>query len=165
LEEKVSKRKREKMFKENDYPQAVVREIDGKLVLENDSAAFGMICAINKQKCKNTLDLNVDRVAHFKNRLVERGMTANQAVIVILNVDDINGGQLADALMPGFNWQEIRDRGEVPFARGLAMRDGIEDALEAFDKDAAEKLKSMFDIAVVVVDYGVAEVFSADKGN
>lgn len=80
---------------------------------------------------------------------------------MILNVDDVHGGPLADALMPGHNWQEIRDCGEVPFARGLAMRDGIQNAISAFDEEAATKLKDMTDVAVVVVDRGVAEVFVA----
>ncbi|KKT17798.1 MAG: hypothetical protein UV98_C0001G0001, partial [Parcubacteria group bacterium GW2011_GWB1_43_6] len=62
---------------------------------------------------------------------------------------------------PGHNWQEIRDKGEVPFARGLAMREGIQEVLGTFDKEAATKLQSMRDVAVVVVDHGVAEVFTA----
>lgn len=139
---------------------AVVREVGGQLVLD-DPEALAVIRAVNKHNCKNTLELNADRVVHFKNRLAERGMTANQAVIVLLNVDDVHGGPLANILMPGQNWQEIRDRGEVPFARGLAMRDGIQEALSAFDKDAATKLQGMNDVAVVVVDHGVAEVFTA----
>ncbi len=149
-----------KSKKKDDYPRAVVREIDGQLVLD-DPDAVAVIRAVEKHNCRNTLELNTDRVAHFKNRLAERGMTADQAVIVLLNVDDVHGGPLADALMPGHNWQEIRDRGEIPFARGLAMREGIQGALGAFDKEAAEKLQSMTDIAVVVVDRGVAEVFAA----
>ena len=151
----MSKRK-----KEDDYPRAVVREVDGQLVLD-DPDAVAVIHAVSKHNCKNTLELNADRVEHFKRRLAERGMTADQAVIVLLNVDDVHGGPLADVLMPGHNWQEIRDRGEVPFARGLAMRDGIQEALGAFDKDAATKLQDMTDVAVVVVDHGVAEVFAA----
>ena len=139
---------------------AVVREVDGQLVLD-DPIAVAMISAVEKHNCRNTLKLNADRVEHFKRRLTERGMTPDQAVIVLLNVDDVHGGPLADALMPGHNWQEIRDKGEVPFARGLAMRDGIQEALGAFDKDAATKLQSISDVAVVVVDHGVAEVFAA----
>lgn len=139
---------------------AVVREVSGQLVLD-DPEAVAVIDAVNRLNCKNTLELNADRVAHFKNRLVERGMTPDQAVIVLLNVDDVHGGPLADVLMPGQNWQEIRDKGEVPFARGLAMRDGIQEALGAFDKDAAKRLKKMTKVSVVVVDHGVAEVFSA----
>lgn len=139
---------------------AVVREVGGQLVLD-DPIAGAVINAVEKHNCRNTLELNADRVEHFKRRLTERGMTPDQAVIVLLNVDDVHGGPLADVLMPGHNWQEIRDKGEVPFARGLAMRDGIQEALGAFDKDAATKLQSMSDVAVVVVDHGVAEVFAA----
>jgi len=148
------------MSKENDYPHATVREVDGQLVLD-DPDAMAMIGAIGKHNCKNTLQINADRVAHFKQRLEDRGMTPEQGVIVLLNVDDVHGGPLADMLMPGHNWQEIRDRGEVPFARGLAMRDGIQEILDTFDKNAAEKLRDMTTVAVVVVDHGVAEVFAA----
>lgn len=143
-----------------DATGAVVREVDGQLVLD-DPVAVAVISAVEKHNCRNTLELNADRVEHFKRRLTERGMTPEQAVIVLLNVDDVHGGPLADVLMPGHNWQEIRDKGEVPFARGLAMRDGIQEALGAFDKDAATKLQSMSDVVVVVVDHGVAEVFAA----
>lgn len=140
--------------------QAVVRKIDGQLVLD-DPAAAGMFQAVAKHNCQSTLNLNAERVEHFKRRLAERGMTADQAVIVLLNVDDVHGGPLADVLMPGADWQQYRDRGEVPFARGLAGREGIQEALDAFDKDASTRLKGMSDVAVVVVDHGVAEVFTA----
>lgn len=149
-----------KSKKNDDYPRAVVREIDGQLVLD-DPDAVAVIHAVGKHNCRNTLGLNADRVQHFKQRLTDRGMTANQAVIVILNVDDVHGGPLADMLMPGHNWQEIRDKGEVPFARGLAMRDGIQEVLGTFDEEAAKKLLGMTGVAVVVVDHGVAEVFAA----
>lgn len=139
---------------------AVVREVNGQLVLD-DPVALAVIGTVGKHNCKNTLDLNADRVVHFKRRMMERGMTPAQAVIVLLNVDDPHGGPLAEVLMPGHNWQEIRDKGEVPFARGLAMREGIQRVLGDFDTDAALKLQSMTEVAVVVVDYGVAEVFAA----
>lgn len=138
---------------------AVVRQVNNQLVLD-DPVAFSVIRAVEKHNCRNTLDMNADRVADFKQRLVDRGLAPDQAVIVLLNVNDIHGGPLADALMPGHNWQEIRDRGEVPFARGLAMRPGIQEALSIFDKDAATKLQTITDVAVVVVDHGVAEVFA-----
>ncbi len=141
-------------------PRAVVREIDGQMVLD-DPDAVAIIQAVGKYNCRNTLELNADRVAHFKNRISERGLTASDVVIVLLNVDDVHGGPLADTLMPGCNWQEIRDRGEVPFARGLAGRDGIQEVLNAFDQEAGKKLQDMSGVAVVVVDHGVVEVFPA----
>ena len=149
-----------KREKRDDYPRAVVREVNGQLVLD-DPDAVAVIRAVGKHNCKNTLELNIDRVEHFKRRLTERGMTAEQAVIVLLNVDDVHGGPIADMLMPGHNWQEIRDGGEIPFARGLAMRDGIQEALGVFDVEAAKKLQEMTVVAVVVVDHDVAEIFAA----
>ncbi len=146
--------------KDTQQPQAVVREINGQMVLD-DPVALIVFRAVEKHNCKNTLELNAERVKHFKQRVIERGMTAEQVVIVLLNVDDMIGGEIAEILMPGFNWQEIRDRGEVPFARGLAGREGIQDVLEAFDKEASTKLRKMKQVAVVVVDHGVAEVFEA----
>lgn len=140
--------------------RAIVRKIEGQLVLD-DPDAIAIFQAVSKLNCRNTLALNADRVEHFKRRLVERGMTPDDAVIVLLNVDDVHGGPIADILMPGFNWQEIRDQGEVPFARGLAMRGGIQEILSTFDKEASDKLRDMNDVAVVVVDQGVAEVFTA----
>ena len=150
---------RNKRRRKDDGPRAVVREVNGQLVLD-DPDARSLISTTGKYNCKNTLEMNADRVAHFKQRLVERGLTSKQAVIVLLNVNDANGGQLADILMPGYNWQEIRDQGEVPFARGLATRDGIQKALSIFDKEAAKKLEGMTEVAVVVVDHGVAEIFA-----
>ncbi|MCX6736226.1 MAG: hypothetical protein NTZ13_04040 [Candidatus Parcubacteria bacterium] len=146
--------------KDTQQPQAVVREINGQLVLD-DPLALSMFRAVEKHNCKNTLELNSERVKNFKQRVIERGMTAEQVVIILLNVDDTNGGEIAKMLMPGFNWQEIRDKGEVPFTRGLAGREGIQEVLEAFDEEAAAKLREMKQVAVVVVDHGVAEVFEA----
>lgn len=64
-----------------------------------------------------------------------------------------------DALMPGTDWQAIRDQGQVPFARGLAGREG-QGMLDFLDAEAAGK-RHMNDLAVVVVDYEVADVFEA----
>jgi hypothetical protein len=142
--------------------EATVREINGQLVLD-DPIALSLIQFIDKKNCTNTFIQNIDRIIHFRQRLTERGMTPDQAVIVIFNVDDIHGGPLADILMPNFNWQEIRDKGQIPFARGLAMRDWTQEAI-SFDKEAATKLKKIKDdVAVVVVDYGVVEIFLASK--
>ena len=119
-----------------------------------------LISATAKQKCQNTFQLNIDRIEHFKRRCVERGLNADEVVIVILNVDDIHGGPLAEVLMPNTNWQEFRDRGEIPFARGLTERKGIQKAISFFDKEAENKLRTMTGLAIVVVDHGVAEIFS-----
>lgn len=142
--------------------RATVCEIDGKLVLD-DPDALAVITAMGKSNCKGTLDLNLERVAHFINRVTELGHTANDVVIVIINVDDKKGTKLAEALMPRHDWQQYRDKGEIPFARGLAVKSGVQVYLGVIDEAAATKLESMKDLAVVVIDYGVAEVYPAVK--
>lgn len=144
--------------KKENYPRATVKEINGQVVLE-DPAAVALVTAVNKANCKNTFDVNSSRVEHFKNRMQERNLTPKDVVIAFLSVDDKNGEELANFIMPNYNWQEIRDRGEKPFLRGLVGRNFIQEALEIFDKEAAEKLEKIDGIATVVVDYGVAEIF------
>ncbi len=139
-------------------PRAIVREVEGQLVLD-DPDALAMIRAVNKINCKTMFELNADRVDHFVKRMKDGGHSPSRVVIVLINVDDVHGGPIAEALMPGHDWQEYRDRGELPVARGLAGREGIEAVLADFDKEAADKLRNMKGVSVVVVDYGVAEIF------
>jgi hypothetical protein len=143
----------------DDSPKAVVREIDGKLVLD-DPNALAIVRAVEKHNCKGLFDMNQERVAHFKRRMAEKNLSASEVVIVLINVDDVHGRDLAEVLMPGADWQAIRDRGEMPVARGLVSRKPIEEILSTFDVEAAEKLAASTKVAVVVVDRGVAEIFT-----
>ncbi len=140
---------------------AVVRKIGGKIVLD-DPQAVAVFRAVAKHNCRNTFDVNVERVIHFKNRMIERGLRAQDVVIVLVNANDVHGGALADDLMPDTDWQQYRDMGQVPFARGLAQREGIMAFLSNFDVEATKKLEALVEVpSVVVVDHGVAEVFPA----
>lgn len=150
---------------EDNTPQAQVRMVDGQLVLD-DPAARGVMMAVGKHNCKRTLELNADRVAHFKGRMEKLGKTSRDTVIVLINVDDIHGRDLAETLMPGAEasgmWQSMRDQQQVPYARGLAGREGIEKCVNLLDADfAGEKMRIMKGIPVVVVDFGTVEVFEA----
>lgn len=146
----------------DDETKPIVKEDeDGNLVLD-DPTARGMIEAVSKHNCKLTFEAQLERVDHFVRRMEQRGDDVNQICIVLINVDDANGRPIAEILMPGFDWQEIRDRGEVPFARGLAGRQGMQDILATFDIEAAATLSEMTNkIAVVVVDHGAAAVFES----
>jgi hypothetical protein len=143
-------------------PTARVRVVYGEHVLD-DPDALAVARAVAKHNCKNTFALHSEAVAHFERRIHELGRTPDEAVIVLLNADDSHGGALAEVLMSGFDWGSIRARGEVPFARGLAERAGIQGALELFDLEASAKLRGMRGVAVVVVDHGVAEVFGLEE--
>jgi hypothetical protein len=127
----------------------------------HDPVAAGVIYAVeqhNRHCCRELLELNHDRVAHFRRRAVELGR--KDVAIVVLDVDDSYGGPLAEVYMPGEDWQQYRDRGEVPIARGLVERTGLQHALGFFDEGAASKLELHTDgVPVVVVTCGVAEVF------
>jgi len=132
---------------------------DGLVLI--DPEGYGVMMTVGKHNCKLTFEANADRVAYFRNRAVELDKTPSDVVIVVANVDDRNGKILADALMPGFDWQSIRDQDQVPFARGLAVRAGIQEFLNIFDTQASKKLGEFQteQLAVVVVDYGTCEVF------
>ena len=145
---------------EQELRPATIIEINGELVLD-DPMVVAMIRAMGKISCEKTLELNAERVIHFKNRINELDKTGDELVIVLVNVDDIKGSILADILMPNYNWQEIRDRDVIPFARGLADRKAIEYFIRSFDQEAADKLKNLNGSAVVVVDHQVAEIFTA----
>jgi hypothetical protein len=141
--------------------RATVREVNDQIVLD-DPDALATANAVAKHNCRLTLDGQVDRVAHFKQRV--RCLQPDDVVIVLLNVDGQIGRQLTEILMPGQDamWQSLRDSGQVPFARGLAKRTGMQEFLDAVDRDAGDKLRAMADtVAVVVADHGVVEVFEA----
>lgn len=136
----------------------VERGENGELAL-NDPVAMGMIRAVGKHNCKITFAANRDRVEHFRQRVDALGLSPATVVIVVINVDAIYGNLLANTLMPDFDWQAIRDKGEIPFARGIAMKEGIQAFLSDVDKDAGDKLSGYLGVATVVVDHGVVEVF------
>lgn len=106
---------------------------------------------------------NADRVKHFKNRLKELGKSGLDTVITVIDVDDTYGGMLADALMPNHDWQQYRDAGEIPVARGLANKDGIVGFLEAAHYYAASnELREANDIRVLVLHSAIALVLDVE---
>lgn len=156
----------------SDSPSAVVREVNGQLVLD-DPAALGAIAAIEahnrgegRRNCWAMFDVNAERIAHFARRIEDRGLSVDEVAIVVLDVDDVHGGAAADALMPnnGAQWAEIRSRGEKPIARGLAARRPIQELLEVLDRGAGDELRALAGVpAVVVMTSGVQMVFAVSK--
>lgn len=144
----------------SEQPRAWVEMVNGQPVL-HDPDALAMIKAVARHNCRNTLLINKDRAQHFEKRMTEKGLAPADVVIVILNVDDENGGQLANILMPEMDWQAMRDQGLVPFARGLAVREGIAALVTGLDPEIGEKLKAISGVAAVVMDHGVVECFEA----
>lgn len=140
----------------------VRRNPDGQLVLD-DPDALAVVRAVKKYNCRGTIEANADRVKHFVRRMRELGASPHELVIVVLNVDDQNGALVADILMPGHDWQAYRDRGEIPFARGLAARPAMQEILDVLDGEAADKLRAAVGATrAIVLDHGVAEVFGPE---
>jgi len=119
--------------------------------------------------CQDIFNINTERVAHFRERARVLNKSSDEVVIVILCVDDRLGGPIADSLMPGYDWQKIRDSNDIPYARGLAGRDGIQGVLASIPETlkAADRLRNHKgkDVAVVVVDFNTAEVFTNGQSN
>lgn len=63
---------------------------------------------------------HIGRLQHFAYRAkVVHGQTNAEAVVVCIKVDS-DWRPIVDALMPGENWQRIRDLGQEPVAKGTA---------------------------------------------
>jgi hypothetical protein len=146
--------------------QAILDALQESIDMLNDTGAedqfVGIIKAVGKYNCNETFNMNKERIDYFAGRIVERRKTEdNQYVIIILNVDDPNGEAITNVLMPGYDWDQFRDKGEIPYARGLASRYYIDQVLKDLDPEAYQKLQKLEPTAtpVVIVDHGVAEIF------
>jgi hypothetical protein len=92
-----------------------------------------------------------------------RGLKPREFFVICINVDDPAWTDLAQELMPGHDWQEYRDRGETPVARGSVDRASVGGYLAhvcpaiapaLMNPDVSEKC-----IQVVVLDAGGAAVY------
>jgi hypothetical protein len=112
--------------------------------------------------CDHTYLINEDRIDYFQSRVAELGKNPAAVVVVVINVDEPSGfgRNLAESLMPGADWQSMRDLGQVPFARGLAERAGIAEAIGKFFNPAvAEAVREYSGVPVIVVDHGIIAVY------
>lgn len=141
------------------YPHAIY-EGDGILY---DPASDAGIRAINKENCRFTVEAETERIAKFTRRFRERGLTPQEALIALANVDDPHGAIFAGVVMPGHDWQAYRDQGMTPYACGIVLAEGMHNFLGQIDPEAAAKLGEMTDLSVVVIDHGVAQVFPAPQ--
>lgn len=68
---------------------------------------------------------NQERLEQLAYRAMKRELTAEDVLVVCIDVDDSEWTEMVDALMPGYDWQSIRDQGMKPVARGSARREGV----------------------------------------
>jgi hypothetical protein len=142
--------------------RATVREIDGQLVLD-DPDALAVARAVARENVRRLLITPEvrERIRHFAGRIKEpHADEGTRLLIVWLCVDDPSGAAIAEILMPGHDWSAIRARGEVPFARGLAERAGVQAMLDSVTPTAGAELRAIEGIAVLAVDRGIGAVFA-----
>lgn len=77
------------------------------------------------EKRNAVVSANHDRLVEMARRaLLEKGLTRSEFVMVCIQVDDKRWRYIVDQLMPNTPesyWQQYRDRGEEPIARGSAL--------------------------------------------
>ncbi len=81
---------------------------------------------------------------------------------VAINVDDPSWTEVVQVLMPDktdANWQVLRDKGEIPIARGTAMAEGLVDYLAEVCPAIAPALLDM-----LPPDNGVRSIIMSEGG-
>jgi hypothetical protein len=125
-----------------------------------DHDALAMIEGADRAACLHTAMLHYKRIQHFASRITERGQTGADVIITVLNGDDPVGARVARLLMPP-NWEApLRAKGMTPFARGLALRTGMQEVLEDRAPETAATMKAIEGIVVLVADHCTINVFS-----
>ena len=68
---------------------------------------------------------NRERLEQLAWRAIQRGLSPSQFITVLIDVDDPAWKEVVDNLMPGQNWQQYRDQGQKPLARGTVTGDFV----------------------------------------
>lgn len=111
-----------------------------------------------KIACKKVAKMHKATIKKLRDRVIEMRKSPAELAIVIANVEDDNGGDIAEMLMPGHDWGKALEKDKAVFAIGLADRKAIEHVIRFIDEEAADRLSVAFSTRVIVVDYGVAEI-------
>jgi hypothetical protein len=107
------------------------------------------------------MQVSAERLAQLAHRaLYVRGLKHDQFVMTCIKVDS-RWRWIVDKLMPGYDWQEFRDRGEEPVARGSAMWPLCEVVAEELPnlKDALMEIPAAGRVKVIALDDGGGTVY------
>lgn len=72
-----------------------------------------------------------------------RHLSTNDFAIVCIDVDDKSWTELVDELMPGYDWNQFRRKGQKPVARGIVTRSTV-DYIAKVVPDIAPALKTIY---------------------
>jgi hypothetical protein len=84
------------------------------------------------EKRQALFEQNEKRLKEMAHRALVRGLKPYEFLIVCIDGDDPSWTGLTDTLMPNADWQQFRDRGERPVARGSVLspvRDYLADVM------------------------------------
>lgn len=94
-------------------------------------------------------NLNKERLEHLAFKAIKKGFTPDEFITVAIDVDDPRWKEVVETVMPGHDWQVIRDRGEKPVAGGTVLGDGVINFLCQACPDIAQALTNELPQGVV----------------
>jgi len=104
------------------------------------------------------------RLEQFAYRAVnELNHAPHNIFIVCIDVDDTAWTELVDVLMPGYDWQSIRDQGQKPVARGIVQAEGMIDYIRETVPDIQKAVNAINidgTVTSIVMTAGGASVYS-----
>lgn len=106
--------------------------------------------------------LNKERLEQMAFRAMQKGLVPNEFVTVCIDVDDPTWTEIVESLMPNYNWQEIRNRGEKPIARGTVtacITDYLSEVLPDLETALVRSLPPGEVRAIVMAETGASVYF------
>lgn len=116
-----------------------------------------------RENCKYTYELNLNHIIELIEKRRQEGLSFDDIVIAVINIEDINGNQVVKELIPGFDWKQIYTHGQMSFVREIFDKALMQEVIETFDQLAVEKLKVFAGVPVIIIDHNVAEIFPIPK--
>lgn len=126
--------------------------------LENGSYNQQIVQSFFRYKCETTLNKHRLEIENYKKKLPED--EKKDAAIVVVGIHDYVGERIAKTL---FTEEEIeKAENKLNYTLDtLASRDWILSVLMNIDLEMAKKLKEMKGVPVVIINYGVVNVYQA----
>jgi hypothetical protein len=114
-----------------------------------------------ENQCKKTFLSQSSEILRFRKIIKDKGIDPNSVLIVFINVDSDAGKKIANSFMPGHDWSEFRDKGEIPFMKGIADGSLRNAVTGSFDQEFPfNHIENIEDIPIVVIEQCGAQIFN-----
>lgn len=108
-----------------------------------------------------TFNLNIKEILYYKMLMEGLGLSSQDYIIAIVNIDYELGNVLAKLLFEKKSDERFCEN-EPFLIRGLAKRASIQKKLNIIDKAMADKLLDITNIPVILADKNMIEIFSIE---